>query len=151
MITENVLIVCVVQSVLLNSKAQSVFNSIMKSYSSIIFSDSRECSLNLLSCRQGCMSKFFNIRVNAISVCQYLQLKIFINSASSSLALKSCQEIIIINLQRILSIASSLSTMYFCLSKPGLRPSPEAAILLWCRTTVMWSNCHLDVTFASES
>ena len=96
---------------------------------SIIFSDSRECSLNSLSCTQGCMSECFNIRVNAISVCQYLQLKIFINSASSSLALKSCQEIIIINLQRILSIANSLSATNFCRSELGLHPSPSAAIL----------------------
>ena len=89
---------------------------------SIIFSDFRECSLNSLSCTQSCMSKCFNIRVNAISVCQYLQLKIFINSASSSLALKSCQEIIIINLQRILSIASLLSATNFCRSELGLHP-----------------------------
>ena len=72
--------------------------------------------------------QFPNIRANAISVCQYLQLKMFINSASSSPSLKSCGEIIIINFQRILSIASSLSATNFCLSELGLCPSPSAAI-----------------------
>ena len=42
---------------------------------------------------------------------------------------ENCGETVIINLQRILSNASSLSTTNFCLSDSGLRPSPEAAIL----------------------
>ena len=102
---------------------------IIKRYRCITFSDSRECSPNSLSCTQGCISKSPNIHTNAISVCQYLQLKMFINSASSSPSLKSCGEIIIINLQRILSIASSFSATNFCLSELGLCPSPSAAIL----------------------
>ena len=102
---------------------------IIRRYRCITFSDSHECSPNSLLGMQGCMSKSPNIRANVTMHCQYLQLKTFIKYASSSPSLKSCGEIIIINMQRILSIASLLSATNFCLSESGLCPSPSAAIL----------------------
>ena len=129
MSTANLLVVHVFSRKSRTEKHKAFLISIIKRYRCITFSDSRECSPNSLSYTQGCMSEFPNIRTNAISVCQYLQLKTFINSASLPTSLKSCGEIIIINMQRILNITSSLSTTNFCLSESGLCPSPSAAIL----------------------
>ena len=124
----NLPVICMFRRKSRTEKHKMFLIHIIRRYRCIPFSDSRECSPNSLSCTQGCMSESPNICANVTTHCQYLQLKTFINSASSSPSLKSCGEIIIINMQRILSITISLSATNFCLSGSGLRPSPSAAI-----------------------
>ena len=77
---------------------------------------------------QGCVSEYSHIRAMALAP---KKNQTFIISASIRVVHWNLDRNILLDIafERIPNNANSLSTMYFCQSELGLRPSPSEAIL----------------------